>query len=334
MKPAKNPPRPIHLIALVLPNSGLLALAATIDPMRAANRMAGRQIYSWEIRSVSGASVSMTTGIEMPARPIARDAQADILAVIAGFNLRQHATPSLRHLLRGFARHLPLICGIDGGGEILARAGLLNGHRATTHWEDHEELALEFPEVEVVRDRFVESGKFITTGGAAPCIDMMLYLIERHNGRALAEAVGRTFLYEPRAGSAPQSLVSVSQLQHRAPKVAKAVLLMEENLEDPTSVATIARATGLSVRRLEMLFQQEFGIGPGRYFRQLRLQEARRMVLDTARPLQDIAVRCGFNSQAAFSRAFTGYFGQGAKTVRSGQIAQQSARPKDLDQRS
>ncbi|MBV1866105.1 MAG: GlxA family transcriptional regulator [Rhodobacteraceae bacterium] len=318
MKPAKNLIPPIHLIALVLPNSGLLALAATIDPMRAANRMAGQSIYTWEIRSVIGNHVPMTTGIAIPAQPIAAIAQADILAVIAGFNLRQHATPALRQLLRGFARRLPLICGIDGGGEILARAGLLNGHRATTHWEDHEDLALEFPEIEVVRDRFVQSGKFITTGGAAPCIDMMLHLIETHHGRALAEAVTRTFLYDPRAGSAPQSRVSVSRLQQRAPKVAKAVLLMEANLEDPPKMAEIARACGLSVRRLEMLFQQEFGIGPGRYFRQLRLQEARRMVLDTSRQLQDIAVRCGFNSQAAFSRAFAGYFGQNPQALRTG----------------
>jgi len=311
--------KPIHLIALLLPDAGMLSLAATIDPLRAANRIAGKPVYSWEIRSSTGNSVPLTAGICLQVTPITGQDSADILAVIAGFNLSQHCTPALGQILRSLATRLPLICGIDGGGEVLARAGLLEGHRATTHWEDLEEMAHDHPGITVVRDRFIQSGKFITTGGASPCIDMMLHLIATQHGRALAEGVMRAFLYDPvHAGSDPQSLVSVSHLQKRTPKVARSILLMEQMIEDPLSVAKIARLVGLSVRRLEMLFVQEFGVGPGRYFRQLRLQEAWRMVQDTHRPLQDVAVRCGFNSQAAFSRAFSAHFGLAPSRLRAG----------------
>ncbi|MCP5074811.1 MAG: GlxA family transcriptional regulator [Rhodobacteraceae bacterium] len=323
MKPANSAfqpdPSPLHIAVLLLPDSNALSLAATIDPLRAANRLAGRDLFSWQVFGIEGAKSTLTSGLSLETAPLRINATADMLAVIAGFHIKTHSTPALRQLLRGLAGRISTIAGIDGGGEILARAGLLSRHRATTHWEDLEDLAVSFPDINVVRDRFVLSGKYVTTGGASPCIDMMLHLISTRHGRALAEGVARAFIYDPvHTGSDPQSLVSVSRLERRAPKVAKAIRQMEDSIEDPLSVTEIARSVGLSVRRLEMLFASEFGTSPGRYFRQLRLQEAKRMVLDTRRPLQDVAVRCGFNSQAAFSRAFAEFFGSPPGALRRG----------------
>ncbi|MCP5087180.1 MAG: GlxA family transcriptional regulator [Rhodobacteraceae bacterium] len=310
-------PTPLHIAVLLLPDSNALSLAATIDPLRAANRLAGKELFTWQVFGIEGTKSTLTSGLSFETAPLQPETTADMLAVIAGFHIKAQSTPALRRLLRQLSGHIPTIAGIDGGGEILARAGLLTGHSATTHWEDIEDLALQFPDINVVRDRFVISGKFATTGGASPCIDLMLHLISTRHSRALAESVARAFIYDPvHTGSDPQSLVSVSRFERRAPKVAEAIRLMEAGIEDPPTVAKIARATGLSLRHLEVLFAREFGIGPGRYFRQLRLQEARRMVLDTSHPLQDIAVRCGFNSQAAFTRAFSEFFGQAPSAIR------------------
>ncbi|WP_180957648.1 GlxA family transcriptional regulator [Neptunicoccus cionae] len=320
MKTAKIPkptPRSFHCRALVMPQSNMLCLAAVLDPLRAANRAAGRQVYTWDIATVTDAPVELTTGLTVPANPADRLPPPDMLALIAGFDIKAQSTPDVLRRILPAIHNAPLTCGIDGGGEILARCGVLRGHRATTHWEDLEKLELAFPEITVVRDRFVQSGKFITTGGASPCIDMMLHLIQSHHGRSLAESVMRTFLYDPvHAGSDPQSLVSVSRLQRRSPPVARALQLMEEHLEDPIPVSQIARRCGLSVRRLEMLFRAETGSGPGQTFRALRLAEARRLVVDTPDPLQQIAVRCGFNSLPAFSRAFKESFGTAPSRLR------------------
>jgi transcriptional regulator GlxA family with amidase domain len=309
--------RPFHVRVAVLPHSNMLSLAASIDPLRSANRTAGRSLYSWEICSFWDAPIPLTTGVTLPANPLKTANPADMLAVLAGFDIKAQTTPALRRLLLTHIHTTPLVCGIDGGGELLARTGVLSGHRATTHWEDLETLANEFPDIDVVRDRFVQSGKFITTGGASPCIDMMLHLIQTHHGRALAEGVMRAFLYDPvHVGSDPQTLVSVSRLQRRSPMVARAIKLMETHIEDPISTTQIARQTGLSVRRLEMLFQTELATAPARYFRQLRLTEAHRMVIETRLPLHDIAIRCGFNSLAAFSRSFKSTFGRPPNTLR------------------
>lgn len=304
----------MHL--LLLPDANMLCVAAAVDPLRSANRVLGRQAYGWRFCSPAGGQVQTTAGLSIPTEPLS-DAPCDLLAVVAGFNVRAGSTPALLRSLVRAAGTAGLVAGIDGGGEVLALAGLLHGQRATTHWEDLEMLAREFPDTDVVRDRFVQSGKFLTTGGASPCIDMMLMLIERDFGRATAESVARAFLYDPvHAGSDPQSLVSVSRLSRRSPPVARALRRMAAKLEDPEPVAATARAAGVSVRRLEMLFAAELGTSPARYCRQLRLSEARRMVIETATPLSEIAVRTGFASLSAFSRAFTGAYGAAPSTLR------------------
>lgn len=301
---------------LLLPRSNMLSLAATVDPLRSANRVAGCGLYDWRFFSAPGGGVPLTSGLTVPTEPLPAT-PCDLLAVVAGFDVAAGTTPALG---RALARAAPLaarVAGIDGGGEVLARAGLLDGQRATTHWEDLEMLASNFPEVEVLRDRVVTSGKWLTTGGAGPCIDMMLSLIEADVGRPIAEAVARAFLHDPaQAGSDPQSLVSVTRLARRSPPVARALRAMEAALEEPPSMPAIARATGLSTRRLEMLFARELGTSPAATFRQLRLSEARRMVLSSRLPLSEIAVRCGFNSLSAFSRAFRRAFGTAPSALR------------------
>lgn len=102
------------------------------------------------------------------------------------------------------------------------------------------------------------------------------------------------------------------------PRVTAAIARMELGLEEPEAVAAIAATVGLSVRRLEALFRADLGMGPGEYGRDLRLQAARRMVVDTRHPLQMVALRCGFGSQSAFARAFQRRFGQSASAVRRG----------------
>lgn len=309
-KPAKL----VHV--LVLPRANMLSLAATVDPLRSANRVAGRTLYDWRFCSADGGGVALTSGLMVPTTPLSA-VPCDLLAVVAGFDMAAGSTPAL---LRALTRAAPLaarVAGIDGGAEVLARAGLLAGQRATTHWEDLEMLASTFPDIEVLRDRVVTSGKWLTTGGASPCIDMMLMLIETDFGRAIAEGVARAFLYDPaHVGSDPQTLVSVTRLARRSPPVARALQAMEAALEDPPNMPVIARAAGVSVRRLEMLFARELGTSPAATFRQLRLSEARRMVLSSRLPLSEVAVRCGFSSLSAFSRAFSRAFGTSPSALR------------------
>lgn len=310
-------PAPLSVAVLVMADSNALSLAAAVDPMRAANRRAGRELFSWRYHSAAGGTVPVTAGFGIETAPLPDRIEADILLIVAGFRLIEQATPPLLARLRRLAPSLRAMIGVDGGPWFLALAGLLDGRAATVHWEDLESFADRFPAVDVRHDRYVISGPVVTTGGAAPCLDMMLELIRTRHGAELALRVAGAFLYEPvHAATVPQQALSAARLAKGDPALGRAITLMEAGIEAPVSIAAIARRIGLSQRRLEMLFADRLGTSPGRFFLDLRLDEARRMVIDTRLPLQEVALRTGFSSQAAFARAFRARFGTPASALR------------------
>ena len=163
----------IRTVVLVLEQTNTLSFAAVVDPMRAANRQAGTRLFDWSFATPGEADVRLTSGLVVPANPVHRVTECDLLLVVAGFDLDAQATPSLCASLRRLAAPGVLVAGIDGGPWIMARAGLLDQVEATTHWEDLESFAQQFPEVRLRDARFVDSGTRLTSGGAAPAIDMM-----------------------------------------------------------------------------------------------------------------------------------------------------------------
>ncbi|MGB3148354.1 MAG: GlxA family transcriptional regulator [Paracoccaceae bacterium] len=314
-------PRPLTIGVLVMPDSNAFSLAACVDPMRAANRRAGRRLFDWTYLSPDGGPVRLTAGFDVATLPLPAHPDFDVLFIVAGFRLEEQATPALTRRLRQLAPKMATIGGIDGGSWFMARAGLLDGRAATTHWEDLEKFADHFPAVTVRRDRYVISGPMVTTGGAAPCLDMMLDLIGCRWGAELALRVAGAFLYEPlHASSAPQQALPAHRIGKSDPAIGAAIKIMEEEIESPPSITRIAARVGLSQRRLEMLFADRLSISPGRFFLDLRLDEARRLITDTRMSLQEVAVRCGFSSQMAFARAFRTRFGATASDLRAGRI--------------
>ena len=310
-------PAPLTIGVLVLDQSNTLSLAAVLDPMRAANRRAGAELFRWHLLVPEGADVTLTSGLPVPGRALRDAPDLDALFVVAGFFLEEQSTPALLAGLRTVAGRVQSLAGVDGGPWVLARAGLLNGHKATTHWEDLERFAQRFAEVDVQRDRYVIDGRVATSGGASPTLDMMLHLLRARHGEALAMRVAGAFIYDPvHAGDAPQSLASPARLRTRAPKVARAIQIMESHLDTPPATAQIAAQVGLSPRSLETRFRAALGTTPGAFFLHLRLAEARRLAEDTAQPVAQIALACGFASQAAFARAFKQAHGLSVSALR------------------
>ena len=307
---------PLTLALLVLPQSSILEVASTLDPLRAANRHLGSEVYRWRVVSPDGSAVPLTCGIELPsAGPLAAAEGADALIVIAGFQQWQGATPALIRELSRMAPRFAAMGGIDAGSWVLARAGLLNGYKATVHWEDLEDLANAHAAVDVQPDRFVIDRNRFSAGGAAPAADLMLHLIRSRHGPALALQVAASFITTARDGREPQ--VSPTKPDPRLdPRVAAAIARMEARLDSPETTAETARAVGLSPRRLEQIFAENLGLTPAAYALTLRLQAARRMITDTRHPLAEVALRCGFSSASTLSRAFNAKFGQSPSQLR------------------
>ncbi len=316
--PSSDQKDPLELELLLLPDTSMLLLAAIVEPLRGANRLMNRQVYSWRLTSPEGAAV--TTISDFPIAVSGRfdpAAPRDALVVIAGYNIEAHASRDLIARLRLAGRKGGEIGSVESGAWLLAMAGLLDGRRATTHWEDLEAFEAMFPGIVLQRDRFVIDGKRFTTGGATPALDMMLELIRQRQGHALAMDVASLFIYEnSNLPSDPQRSISLGRLAQREPRVAAAVRLMESNLEDPLSISRIAEAVGLSSRRLEMLFKQSLQQRPREYYLNYRLNAARRQLIASAASALQIATSCGFNSAAAFSRAYRSHFGESPTETR------------------
>lgn len=309
---------PLAITFLVLPGASILCIASCIDPLRAANRLAGETVYHWQVVSADGAYPVTSSGM-----PVAASGKFDaaalheVLVVIAGFGVSQFSQRPLLAGLRKAARRARAVGGIEAGAWLLGHAGLLENRAATTHWEDIEDFRSAFPACDVRPDRYVISGKVFTTGGATPTFDLMLHLIRSRQGMGLALNVASVFIYDQsRAPSDAQPLVSLGRLDQRDPRIANAIRLMESHVDAPMSVAAIAAGAGVSQRTLEQEFTRLIGEPPGRYYLKLRLGAARKMVTDTSLAMTEIAARTGFASPAAFSRAFRGAFGKAARELR------------------
>ena len=296
---------------LILPETNLILIASVIEPLRGANRIAGSEIYRWRLFTPDGAPVQTTSNIPIPVDAAFRpDRETTPLFVLGAYNWRRSATPALKMQLSQTARHRSMIAGIESGTWLLAEASLLDNVSATTHWEDFDDFSAAYPQVKMLRDRFVIDRKRITTGGSLPTIDLMLEIIHRRQGYSLALEVKRLFIYEQAGGRHDTQRMPSANLPMDDPRLAQAVRLMEETVEQPLSLVRLARRAGVSARHLQTLFQQGVGVAPHVHYLALRLNAARRKVIETPATFADIAAATGFNSASAFSRSYRAQFGE------------------------
>jgi transcriptional regulator GlxA family with amidase domain len=309
---------PLRVTLLVFSGASIMCVASAIDPLRAANRIAGQAQFEWKVVSAAGDAAVTTCGLPVAvAGRFDPDADTDILAIVAGFGVEAHATSALLGAIRRAAARARAVGGIEAGTWLVARAGLLEGRAATTHWEDLEDFASAFPGVDVRPDRYVIDGPVFTTGGASPTFDLMLHLVRSRLGMAAALDVASVFIYDQsRAAADAQPLVSIGRLDGYDPRLAQAIRFMEAHVDRPLTVAAIARRVTVTPRTLETIFRKSIGETPGAYYLRLRLNAARRLVVDTRVAMADIAARTGFSSASGFSRAFVKTFGMAPTRLR------------------
>lgn len=307
--------RTVDIDVLAFPETTVILLASVIEPLRAANRIAGRALYGWRLLSLDGRPVETTAGIAMPVEGAFRPGnEQNPLFVVSSYNWRRSNTTAVKMALSRAARHRTMVAGVESGTWLMAEASLLDSHRVTVHWEDQEEFSARYPQIDVVKERFVIDRRRMTSGGALPTLDMMLEIIRRRQGYSMALEVSRSFLYERGGGGdirpAPSSLGVLDK------RLYQALRLMEETVDQPLTTEQVAARTKISARHLQTLFRKSFGVPPHEHYLALRLNAARRRVIETDLSLADIAAGTGFNSASAFSRAYRGQFQESPSETR------------------
>lgn len=310
------PDRPVDIDVIACPETTVILLASVIEPLRAANRIAGRALYGWRIFSLDGKPVETTAGIGMPVDGAFNPGnEPNPLFIVSSYNWRRSNTTTMKMALSRAARHRSIIAGIESGTWLMAEASLLDNHRVTVHWEDQEDFSTRFPQIEVVKERFVIDRRRMTAAGALATLDLMLEIIRRRQGYSMALEVSRAFLYE-RGGGGAETGPAPSSVGLLDARLHQALRLMEETIDQPLTMEQVAARTRISARHLQTLFQNGLGVSPHEHYLALRLNGARRMVIETDLSLADAANRTGFNSASAFSRAYRAQFQESPSDTR------------------
>lgn len=322
--PLRGPVRARRFVFVLLDKFTMLCFACAVESLRIANRMAGRDLYSWALAGEGGISVACSNGtvfkLDMDLVELARE---DTLMVCGGIDVQAATTRPLLNWLRKEARRGVTVGGLCTAAHTLARAGLLDGKRATIHWENQDSFAEEFEDVTLTKSVFVIDGPRITTAGGTASIDLMLKLIADDHGEELANAVADQLIYSSiRTDQDTQRLSIPTRIGVRHPKLSRVIQVMEQRIEEPISPAVLARDVGLSTRQLERLFRRYLDRSPKRYYMELRLQKARNLLMQTDMSVINVALACGFASPSHFSKCYRAHYGTTPYRERGTQGAQ------------
>lgn len=297
---------PRRFVFLLLDSFTMLSFAGAVEPLRIANRMAGRTLYSWRLAGEGGAEVACSNGavfrLDMGLDELDRE---DTLLVCGGIDVQRATTRAILNWLRREARRGVAMGGLCTAAHSLAQAGLLDGRRATIHWENQDGFAEAFEDVRLTKSVFVIDGNRMTTAGGTSSIDLMLKLIAQDHGEDLAAAVADQLIYSTiRTDRDSQRLSIPTRIGVRHPKLAQVIQMMETNIEEPISPADLAEDVEMSTRQLERLFRRYLNRSPKRYYMELRLQKARNLLMQTDMSVINVALACGFASPSHFSKCY------------------------------
>lgn len=295
---------------LLQPAFTLVAFSSFVDALRLAADEGDRSRpvrCQWSVLSPDGRPIAASCGIEVtPTGELEKPEQYDYVVVVGGLLSQGRRLPTRAiAFLRDAAKARVTLVGVCTGSFILARAGLLEGHRACVSWFHYREFAEEFPGHALTSNQlFVVDRKRITCAGGTSVVHLAAHLIARHVDRSEAQKALRIMIEKAALPSGtPQPQPADSERTDNV-RVRRAMLIMERNLGARFAVSELARELHISTRQLERLFQDEIGMSPAAYARRLRLRHAHELLTQTRRPISEVALEAGFADGSHFSRRF------------------------------
>jgi transcriptional regulator GlxA family with amidase domain len=319
-----SPRGPERFAFVLVPNFSMIAFAAALEPLRIANRMADRELYSWQIVAQGGGSVRASNGcVVMTDQSLADVAvgagrDSPIVILCSGLGAERIHDRELFAWLRRADRAGATIGAVCTGAHLLARAGLLKGHKCTIHWENLPGFVEEFPEIDVTADLFEVDRNRLTCSGGTAALDLMLHLIAARHGQELVSKISEQCLMDRiRQPHDHQRMPYRVRLGIHHAKLINTIEMMEANVEEPLDQAMLARYVGLSRRQLERLFRKHLGRTPAQYYLELRLERARHLLFQTTMPIMNVAFATGFVSASHFSTCYRQLYGRTPRAERA-----------------
>lgn len=312
MSPA-GPPRARHtaphrVAVLGFEGVGTFEVALAVQVFAAANDHAGAELYEVAVSGPDGPMVTRTGRATsyalLPDQPLAWTESARTVVVPAAprvFAPPPEVAAAMLRARAGGARIVALCLGTF----LVAATGLLDGRQATTHWHWAGQLAAAHPRVRVHPERlFVEDHGIFTSGGGTAALDLLLHLIERDHGSALATEIAR-FMVAPIRRDGDQAQRAGWDVPERSRSLVDTLYWAEEHLGDGITVARLAQHAGMSMRTFARQCRDALGIPPMEWLHRARVRRAQELLQRTNWTVQRIAEASGFGSESALRYHFT-----------------------------
>ena len=305
-----------RIVFVAAPGTEILDLVGPLQVFARASSLHRRQnpggtpIYSVEVVSISPSrSLTANCGLRFTAQKTFRDVRGkiDTLLVAGGNAIEENEiNPEAVRWLRNIAGKIRRVGSVCTGAMLLARAGLLDGRRATTHWDWCETLIRRAPRADVDPDPiFVRDENVYTSAGVTAGMDLALALVEEDHGSRLALQVARNLvLYLRRPGGQSQFSAALAlQLTDRKP-LRELETWVLDNLNKPLTVSTLAVRVAMSPRNFARVFTKEMKTTPAKFVERLRVEAARRRLEESQNSMETIASECGFGNVNSMRNVF------------------------------
>lgn len=322
-KRAKLEGRAIRVGFILLDHFSMMSYASAVDTLVTANLVADDRLFSHsnfgvsDLRVPSDLGVDLATDGQLNHLNCTQDGRAlDVVIVIGGYRSPIVYGHQIIEKLKSAFNNELIVGGVWNGSLALVQAGLMQSTPVALHPDNHALLREKYPAVRLADGTHQIAGYRMTAAGPNSTLEMMLEWIGYATSRDIARAV-REIL-------APDSLsttsISASHMLQNDPSLPEAlrsaIQLMRANIEEPLTSEELAACIHLSRRQIERLFQSHLGTSPSRYYFELRLNQAQRLLVQTSDSITRISLACGFVSSSHFSNCFKDFFGESPSVVR------------------
>jgi len=298
----------------------MLAFGSAVEPYRAANVTSGKELYRWTFLSDDGKPINAGNGIALTPdkQPDVKD-RYDRIFVCGGVNTQNYKPEQTVRWLQHQAQSGTSMGSVSTGAWLLAHAGLLQDLRCTIHWQSLDAFKEAHPDVKADPSVYVIENNRCTCCGGTGAIDMMVHLIaEDYGDEVVTDVCNWLFHDRIRMPTDVQGIAQDTALARKSPKLAAAFRVMASHIEERLTPGEISALIGVSQRQLERLFQRHLQCTPQQKYMDLRLQHAKRLLMETSLPILDVSIAAGFTSQSHFTKCYRERFSCTPRSERVG----------------
>jgi transcriptional regulator GlxA family with amidase domain len=312
---------PRRVVVLAFPNVQALDVTGPVEVFSMASRLGG-SAYSVEVVAPGGEAIATSSGLTLVPHAALHGHRGpiDTLVVAGGGGVEsaEHDDKLIPWLARA-AQRSRRVASVCNGAFLLARAGLLDDRRATTHWAACAELARRYPRIAVQSDKiFVQDGNVYTSAGVTAGMDLALALVEEDLGpRAALEVARWLVVFMKRPGGQSQFSTQLSASAADRQPLRELQGWIADNLDADLSVVALAARVHMSARNFARAFRREVGVTPAAYVDAARVEQARIALEESTAPIEAVARRCGFGTVETMRRAFHRRLAVGPAAYRS-----------------